>query len=67
MMVEVLCIARKAEAKLTTKQLQGQLWKVVIAKSDSEEEAESSGNSSDSLDEEPAKRTQYATRSRGAA
>ena len=57
----MLHIAYKVEAKLIIKQLQGQPQKVVIAKSDSEEEAKSLGNSLDSLDKELVKRTQYAT------
>jgi len=52
----VLRIAHKAEAKLTIKQ-PWQPWKVVIAKSDSEEEAKSLENLLDSLDKELVKRT----------
>jgi hypothetical protein len=64
---EVLRIAREAEAKPTTKRPRGRPRKVIRAESSSEDEAEVMESSSDSSDEEPAKRTRYATRSRGKA
>jgi hypothetical protein len=62
---EVLRIAREAEAKPTTKRPRGRPRKVIIVEKDSEEEAEDLESLLDSSDEEPAKRTRYATRSRG--
>jgi hypothetical protein len=62
---EVLRIAREAEAKPTIKRPRGRPRKAVIVELSSEEEAEDSDHSLDSLDEAPAKRTRYATRSRG--
>ncbi len=62
---EVLRIAREAKAEPTTKRPRGRPRKAVIVESSSEEEAEDLGFSSDSSDEEPVKRTRYATRSCG--
>jgi hypothetical protein len=61
----VLRIAREAEAKPTTKRPRGRPRKVIIVEKDSEEEAEDLESLLDNSDEEPAKRTRYATRSRG--
>ena len=58
-------IAREAEAKLIIKRLRRRPRKAIVMEEDSKEEAKDIESLVDSLNKALAKRTRYATRSRG--